>query len=105
MPRPVGSKNRLKNAPDLLKEVVALYEKQGKQLKVSFEDIANLTGEQQHAIAKEVETNPDINTPEIFALDGGENDNEYTYKCGHCGEALEGEVALCPYCGKTLRWE
>jgi len=26
------------------------------------------------------------------------------YKCGGCGEALNGEVSPCPHCGAELKW-
>jgi len=33
-----------------------------------------------------------------------EDDKESGYKCGACGESLEGEVSPCPHCGVELGW-
>lgn len=106
MPRPKGSKNLPKNAQDLLARVVAEYEKQGKKVTVSIEDLADLTDEQKATIAEAVQTNPDLNIPNIFELENAEDENDnYAFQCGKCKEKLDGEDAICPHCGSTLRWQ
>ena len=102
MPRQTGSKNKPKNAKDLLDRVIAEYAKQGKKLTVNLEDMADLPDDVRASIAQQVEANPDLNIPNIFELEGEEE--EETLTCGNCKEELDGEYSECPHCGVPLTW-
>lgn len=106
MPRPEGSKNKPKSASDLLEKVKAAYAKQGKELEVNIKDIADLPEDVKASIAKEIESNPDLNIPNIFELEGEEDeeDEEDTFTCGNCHAELDGEYPECPHCGMPLSW-
>ena len=106
MPRPKGSKNKPKNAQALLDSVIAEYKKQGKTLSFDIKDIEDLTPEQKTEVAEAVSTNPDINIPNIFELEGEEGEEgKDTFTCGNCGKDLGEEVSPCPHCGQTLNWD
>lgn len=106
MPRKTGSKNKPKNAQQLLDAVVAEYKKQGKTLSFDIKDIADLSPEQKTEIATAVTENPDINIPLEFELEGGDDDDDKDEKliCGNCQAELEGEDSTCPNCGCILTW-
>jgi len=104
MSRPQGSKNKPKNAKQLLDAVVTEYKKHGKNLSFELSDIENLTEEQKAKIADTAKNNPDINIPLEFELENPEDEEDETFKCGNCGAELEGEDSSCPYCGIPLSW-
>jgi len=103
MARPAGSVNKPKKAQDLLDIVVAEYKKQGKLLSYELGDIENLSEDMKAEILAEQTANPDLNNSNIFELEG-EKEEDYLYQCGECRANLDGEDAICPHCGTTLRW-
>ena len=102
MARPKDSKNKPKNVHDLLEKVVAEYQKQGKKLSYNVEDLTGLTEVQKAEIEAATSLNPNLDIANIFELEDSEDN---LYKCGKCHNDLEGEDAVCPYCGSTLRWQ
>ena len=107
MPRPAGAKNKPKNAQALLDRVIAEYKKQGKKLTTSIEDIADLSEADKATVAEQIATNPDLNIPNIFELEGeeGDHDEEDTYICGNCNRDIGKPLTHCPFCGVKLSWE
>ncbi len=105
MPRQIGSKNKPKNAKQLLDAVIAEYKKQGKSLTVDIKDIADMNEEQIAAAATALADNPDINIPLEFELESSvEDEDDDKLICGNCQAELDGEVSQCPHCGYNLTW-
>ncbi len=105
MPRQTGSKNKPKNARQLLDAVITEYKKQGKSLTIDIKDIADLTDEQRTAATEALSSNPDINIPLEFELETDEGDEgDEKLICGNCRAELDGEDSTCPHCGSNLTW-
>lgn len=108
MAKEKGTKNKPKNAQNLLDRVVEEYKKQGKTLSYSLADMGDLTEEQKVEIAKAATENPNLNIANIFELqdnpEEGNQGDDNLYECGQCHSKLDGEDAQCPHCRATLRW-